>query len=246
MLAKILDFAPAIAFFVTYRWSEDLVLATSVIIACCLLSFTLQYLLWRKASRMQVFLTIAVLLFGLPTILLKDPAIIMWKPSIVNWILAITIFVCQFILRRNPFAYLFGKEMPIPEHIWFKLGSYFMVYFVFAGLLNMVIAFHLPQIFNIDAKTAESYWVDYKTFGSTIINVTFTLFVFLVIMRRHPEAFAAFKDVHKAKTNQDENTSTQAPNLACAQKNFENSENESASTPKHGVKWRFQVFCRGT
>ncbi len=208
MLAKILDFAPAIAFFVTYRWSGDLVLATSVIIACCLISFLTQYILWRKASRMQVFLTIAVLLFGLPTILLKDPAIIMWKPSIVNWILAVTIFVCQFILHRNPFAYLFGREMPIPEHIWFKLGTYFMVYFVFAGLLNMVIAFHLPQIFNIDAKTAESYWVDYKTFGSTIINVTFTLFVFMVIMRRHPEALAAFKDVHKAKTAAAQNSAT--------------------------------------
>ena len=83
-----------------------------------------------------------------------------------------------------------------------------MVYFVFAGLLNMVIAFHLPQIFNIDAKTAESYWVDYKTFGSTIINVTFTLFVFMVIMRRHPEALAAFKDVHKAKTAAAQNSAT--------------------------------------
>ena len=194
MLAKILDFAPALAFFISYRLSSDLVLATGVIIACCVLSFVLQYILWHKISRMQVFLTAAVLLFGIPTILLNDPQIIKWKVTVVNLILAGAIFVCQFLLHRNPFAYLFEKELPLPRHIWDKLGYSFMVYFVFAAGLNVIIAFYLPQLFGIDDKSAESLWVVYKTFGNAILNFVFALGCIFILMRRYPDMLDAFKE----------------------------------------------------
>lgn len=231
MLAKILDFAPAIAFFVTYRWTGDLVLATGVIIAGCILSFAIQYLLWRKTSRIQVFMTIAVMLFGLPTILLDDPQIIKWKPSVVNWILAITIGVLQFGLKRNPFAYLFGREMPLPEPIWFKLGSYFMFWFTFVGIVNMVVAFYTPYLFDIDLKTAESWWVNYKTFGSPALNVTFTIFIFAVVLRRHPEVLAMFKEIRNnpdgsEQTSSAASASNSAEPAVCPVRNdaeFENS-----------------------
>lgn len=194
MLAKILDFTPALAFFITYRLSSDLILATGVIIACCLVSFAVQYVLYHKASRMQVFLTAAVLLFGVPTILLNDPIIIKWKVTVVNLILAATIFICQHVVHRNPFAYLFGKEIPLPEHIWLKLGTSFMCYFIFAAGLNVIIAFYLPALFGIDAKSAESLWVDYKTFGNAILNFVFSIAMILILMRRYPEMLSAFKE----------------------------------------------------
>lgn len=205
MLAKILDFAPALAFFLTYRITGNLIMATSVIITGCVLSFVLQYMLWRKTSRMQIFMTAMVLIFGLPTIFLQDPDFIKLKVTVVNWVLSTTIFVCQFVLRRNPFAYLFGREIPIPEHIWFKLGTYFMGFFVFMGALNLTIAFFLPTLFGIPEKMAESYWVDYKTFGTIILNCIFTFFIFFVVLRRHPEVLAAFKTVAKDKMSSDKN-----------------------------------------
>ena len=182
MLAKILDFTPALAFFITYRLSSDLILATGVIIGCCLISFILQYVLYHKLSRLQIFLTAAVLLFGVPTILLNDPLIIKWKVTVVNLIFAATIFVFQHVIHRNPFSYLFGKEVPLPEHIWLKLGTSFMCYFVFAAGLNVIIAFYLPTLFGIDPKSAESLWVE----------------------RRYPEVLTAF-------TKDDEENKAAAP-----------------------------------
>ena len=199
MLAKILDFAPAIAFFISYRLSSDLVLATGVIIACCVLSFILQYILWHKTSRLQVFLTVAVLLFGIPTILLNDPVIIKWKVTVVNLILALALFVCQFVLRRNPFSYLFGKEIPLPDHIWAKLASSFMCYFVVAAGLNVIIAFYLPMLFGIDEKSAESLWVDYKTFGNAILNFVFAMGTIMYLWWRYPEAREAFTQIEQDK-----------------------------------------------
>lgn len=217
MLAKILDFTPALAFFITYRLSSDLILATGVIIGCCLISFILQYVLYHKLSRLQIFLTAAVLLFGVPTILLNDPLIIKWKVTVVNLIFAATIFVFQHVIHRNPFSYLFGKEVPLPEHIWLKLGTSFMCYFVFAAGLNVIIAFYLPTLFGIDPKSAESLWVDYKTFGNAILNFLFSVAVIFILMRRYPEVLTAFtKDDDTSKAQP---ADTVAESSAVAQSN---------------------------
>lgn len=190
MLPKTLEFAPAIAFFVSYKLTDDLILATAVIVGSCLIAFILNYVLFRKVSRMQLFVTAAVILFGLPTVLLNDPGIIKWKVTVVNLILAIAILVCQHLLKRNPFSYLFGQELKLPEEIWLKMGTLWMIFFILAGGLNVIIAFYLPDLFNISAKQAEDLWVDYKTFGNAILNFVFALGCGLYLLKKHPEILA--------------------------------------------------------
>ena len=197
MLPKILDIAPALAFFITYKMTSDLITATAVIVGCCLIAFALQYIFWKKVSRMQVFVCAAVLLFGLPTVLLNDPQIIKWKVTVVNLIMATAILVCQHILKRNPFSYLFGQEIALPENLWLKLGTWWMIFFVFAAMLNVIIAFFLPTLFGIDAITAESLWVDYKTFGNAILNFVFAVICILYLMKTNPEILAEVKDLKK-------------------------------------------------
>ena len=197
MLPKILDIAPALAFFITYKMTSDLITATAVIIGCCLIAFALQYIFWKKVSRMQVFVCAAVLLFGLPTVLLNDPQIIKWKVTVVNLIMATAILVCQHILKRNPFFYLFGQEIALPENLWLKLGTWWMIFFVFAAMLNVIIAFFLPTLFGIDAMTAESLWVDYKTFGNAILNFVFALVCIFYLMKTNPEILAEVKELKK-------------------------------------------------
>ena len=197
MLPKILDITPALAFFITYKITSDLITATAVIVGCCLIAFALQYVFWKKVSRMQVFVCAAVLLFGLPTVLLNDPQIIKWKVTVVNLIMATAILVCQHILKRNPFSYLFGQEIPLPENLWLKLGTWWMIFFVFAAMLNVIIAFFLPTLFGIDAITAESLWVDYKTFGNAILNFVFAVICILYLMKTNPEILAEVKELKK-------------------------------------------------
>ena len=187
MLVKIIEFLPVIIFFVSYKMTSNLILATTLIVGSCVVATIAEAIITKKLSRMQVFLVFAVLIFGVPTILLKDPSIIKWKVTVVNMILASAIFFFQFILKKNPFALLLGKELPLPDKAFATLSVYWMVFFFFSGMLNIVIAFYLPDLFGITKEYAEELWVDYKTFGNSIINVIFALFTGFVLIKKYPE-----------------------------------------------------------
>lgn len=187
MLVKIIEFLPVIIFFVSYKMTSNLILATTLIVGSCVVATIAEAIITKKLSRMQVFLIFAVLIFGVPTILLKDPSIIKWKVTVVNMILATAIFFFQFILKKNPFALLLGKELPLPDKAFATLSVYWMVFFFFSGMLNIVIAFYLPDLFGITKEYAEELWVDYKTFGNSIINVIFALFTGFVLIKKYPE-----------------------------------------------------------
>lgn len=187
MLVKIIEFLPVIIFFVSYKMTSNLILATTLIVGSCVVATIAEAIITKKISRMQVFLVFAVLIFGVPTILLKDPSIIKWKVTVVNMILATAIFFFQFILKKNPFALLLGKELPLPDKAFATLSVYWMVFFFFSGMLNIVIAFYLPDLFGITKEYAEELWVDYKTFGNSIINVIFALFTGFVLIKKYPE-----------------------------------------------------------
>ena len=187
MLVKIIEFLPVIIFFVSYRMTSNLILATTLIVGSCVVATIAEAIITKKLSRMQIFLVFAVLIFGVPTILLKDPSIIKWKVTVVNMILATAIFFFQFILKKNPFALLLGKELPLPDKAFATLSVYWMVFFFFSGMLNIVIAFYLPDLFGITKEYAEELWVDYKTFGNSIINVIFALFTGFVLIKKYPE-----------------------------------------------------------
>lgn len=187
MLVKIIEFLPVIIFFVSYKMTSNLILATTLIVGSCVVATIAEAIITKKLSRMQVFLVFAVLIFGVPTILLKEPSIIKWKVTVVNMILATAIFFFQFILKKNPFALLLGKELPLPDKAFATLSVYWMVFFFFSGMLNIVIAFYLPDLFGITKEYAEELWVDYKTFGNSIINVIFALFTGFVLIKKYPE-----------------------------------------------------------
>ena len=187
MLLKIIEFLPVIIFFVSYKMTSNLILATTLIVGSCVVATIAEAIITKKLSRMQVFLVFAVLIFGVPTILLKDPSIIKWKVTVVNMILATAIFFFQFILKKNPFSLLLGKELPLPDKAFATLSVYWMVFFFFSGMLNIVIAFYLPDLFGITKEYAEELWVDYKTFGNSIINVIFALFTGFVLIKKYPE-----------------------------------------------------------
>ena len=187
MLVKIIEFLPVIIFFVSYKMTSNLILATTLIVGSCVVATIAEAIITKKLSRMQVFLVFTVLIFGVPTILLKDPSIIKWKVTVVNMILATAIFFFQFILKKNPFALLLGKELPLPDKAFATLSVYWMVFFFFSGMLNIVIAFYLPDLFGITKEYAEELWVDYKTFGNSIINVIFALFTGFVLIKKYPE-----------------------------------------------------------
>ena len=199
MLVKIIEFLPVIIFFVSYKMTSNLILATTLIVGSCVVATIAEAIITKKLSRMQVFLVFAVLIFGVPTILLKDPSIIKWKVTVVNMILATAIFFFQFILKKNPFSLLLGKELPLPDKAFATLSVYWMVFFFFSGMLNIVIAFYLPDLFGITKEYAEELWVNYKTFGNSIINVIFSLFTGFVLIKKYPELLKSDNNLNNKK-----------------------------------------------
>ncbi len=185
-IIKIVSLLPVIAFFIVYKSTSDLILATAVIVAGCVITTILEFALKRTISRMQIFMVVAVLVFGIPTVLLKDPTIIKWKVTAVNLTFAGLIFIFQYILKKNPLGYLFGRELKLPDDCWTFLASSWMIFFIFAGALNVLIAFYLPSLFGISESDAEELWVDYKTFGNAILNTIFAIISMLLLVRKHP------------------------------------------------------------
>ena len=185
-IIKLISLLPVIAFFIVYKSSGDLILATGVIVAGCVLTTILEFILKRTISRMQIFMVVAVLVFGIPTVLLKDPTIIKWKVTAVNLIFALLIFIFQYLLKKNPLGFLFGRELKMPDDCWTFLASSWMIFFIFAAALNVVIAFYLPALFGISDSEAESLWVDYKTFGNAILNLIFAIISMMLLIKKHP------------------------------------------------------------
>ncbi len=185
---------PVLAWYLTYYYTKDLVLSTAVILGGTILTTAIEWLITKKISKMQIFLIAAILIFGIPTVIFDDPNIIKWKVTVVNFIFAAVIFIFQYIVRINPFALFFAKELPLPPKGYHDLGRYLMFYFIFAGLLNIVVAFYLPSLFNISEERAEAIWVDYKTFYNAILNTIYIFACLIIIFKRYPEALKKFSE----------------------------------------------------
>ena len=99
-----------------------------------------------------------------------------------------------FHVKKNPFSFLLQKELPIPDKAFALLGAYWMVFFFLSGLLNVVIAFYLPELIGVTESEAEALWVDYKIFGNPILNTIFALITGVVLIKKYPELI-------KEKTN---------------------------------------------
>jgi intracellular septation protein len=128
-------------------------------------------------------LLIVLLIFAIPTVVIKDPAFIKWKVSVVNVMMAIGLLVCQFIYKRDVINALTGIKTPIPQTLFKKMTIFASIFLCLCAGLNYILAFKLPELSsvigsNITNSEAENIWVNYKTYGNGIINFVFTIYLY--------------------------------------------------------------------
>jgi intracellular septation protein len=58
-----------------------------------------------------------------------------------------------------------GEDLALPEAVWSRLCVAWGVFFLFAGALNLFVAFHY----------STNLWVNFKVFGSLALIVAFAL-----------------------------------------------------------------------
>ena len=181
------DFFPLILFFVAFRFA-GIYAATAVAIAATVAQIGWSLARRHKVSAMQWASLAIIVVFGGATLLLHDETFIKWKPTVLYWTGGAA-FLASLALGRNLARAIMGAEIELPEPVWTRLALAWAAFFLFAGALNLYVAFNFPT----------TTWVNFKVFGSLGLIVAFVIAQSLWISRYLPDEAA--KPAAAAKAN---------------------------------------------
>jgi intracellular septation protein len=178
-LKPLLDFGPLLVFFVVNaKWG--LVAATGVLVPLSVLALAVTWRLEGRVAPLNLYGTLAVVVFGGLTVLLDDEDFVKIKLTVVYALLGGVLLV-GLARGKSPIRALLGGGMRLSEVGWRRMTVNFTVFFFALAGLNEV----LRRTLTSDA------WAAFKVFG-----VPGALFVFTVLqallLRKHvldePEA----------------------------------------------------------
>ncbi len=158
-LKPLLDFGPLLAFFlVNAKWG--LLPATAVLVPLSVVALAATWKLEGQVSRIALYGTVAVIVFGGLSLFLHDETFIKIKLTVVYALLGGALAIG--LARGKPLlADLLGKDMHLTETGWRLLTLRFALFFFSMAALNEV----LRRVLSTDA------WVQFKVFG--VLGATF-------------------------------------------------------------------------
>ncbi|QGZ42870.1 septation protein A [Pseudoduganella flava] len=109
---------------------------------------------------------VVFLFFGGLTIYFHDDDFIKWKPTIIYWSFAIAMIVAQRFFGKNLIRAAMEKQIGLPDEIWHRLNTAWIMFWIALGLLNLFVAFVL-------FKADTNAWVSFKAFGVTGLMLAF-------------------------------------------------------------------------
>jgi len=178
-MKQLLELLPLVLFFGAYQmdgdtltvggWShtfDGIFSATAVLMISTALTWLVSSLLEKRNDKRLMWMTLAVLLFGAATLILRDQRFIQWKPTVFNWVLAAVFFGSQFIGKRTVLERVLGSQLTLPRLIWTRLNVLWIGNFALVGALNLFVAYRFE----------EAVWVSYKLYSS----IGFTLALMLL------------------------------------------------------------------
>jgi intracellular septation protein len=169
----LVDLLPVIAFFVAYKLA-GIYVATAVLIVGVLAQTAVSWIRHRKVSGMLLTSAVLVLVFGGLTLLVHDATFIKWKPTIVNWLFAGAFLVSQFMRGPTIIQRMLGENVVLEAADWRRLNLMWVAFFVFAGALNIFVAYRYD----------EATWVNFKLFGLMGLTLVFALLQGVWIARK--------------------------------------------------------------
>ncbi|MBM6551293.1 septation protein A [Marinomonas ostreistagni] len=157
------DFLPIVVFFLVYKSTNDIILATAVLIPATLLQVSYTWWKHRQVEKMHMVSLALVVLLGGATVLAGDGDFIKWKPTVVNWLFAAVFLGSQFIGSRNIIQRMMGDKLELPHKVWRTLNLAWVGFFILSGAANLYVAFNF----------SEDIWVDFKLFGLLGMTLVF-------------------------------------------------------------------------
>ena len=180
-MRQLLELLPLVLFFGAYQmngdtltvggWSytfDGIFSATAVLMMSTALTWLVSSLLGKRNDKRLMWMTLAVLLFGAATLILRDQRFIQWKPTVFNWVLATVFLGSQFIGKSTVLERVLGGQLTVPRLIWTRLNMLWISNFTLVGALNLIVAYRFE----------EAVWVSYKLYSS--IGFTLTLMLLTV------------------------------------------------------------------
>ncbi|EAR60818.1 septation protein A [Neptuniibacter caesariensis] len=161
----LLDFLPIIIFFAVYKTTNDIILATAILIPATLLQMLYTWFKTHKIEKMQLVTLVLVVLLGGATVLFQDKTFIQWKPTIVNWLFGIAFLGSQFIGEKTIVERLMGGSISMPAFAWKKLNIAWVIFFIVLGIVNLFVAYTF----------SEEIWVEFKLFGMLGLTLVFVI-----------------------------------------------------------------------
>ena len=180
-MRQLLELLPLVLFFGAYQmngdtltvggWSytfDGIFSATAVLMISTALTWLASSLLGKRNDKRLMWMTLAVLLFGAATLILRDQRFIQWKPTVFNCVLATLFLGSQFIGKSTVLERVLGGQLTLPRLIWTRLNVLWISNFTLVGALNLIVAYRFE----------EAVWVSYKLYSS--IGFTLTLMLLTV------------------------------------------------------------------
>lgn len=174
-MKQLLDFLPLVVFFIFYKL-YDIYVASGALIAATALALVVSWVLYRKLEKMTIITFLLVTVFGSLTLIFHNDEFIKWKVTVIYTLFAAALLFSQWWMEKPFIQSMLGKELTLPSTVWRKLNIAWALFFFVCGLVNIYVAFWLP----------ESVWVNFKVFGLTALTLVFTLFSGLYIWRYLP------------------------------------------------------------
>lgn len=175
-MKQLIDFIPLIIFFIVYK-KVDIYYASGALMIATALAMLANYIIYKQLDKMAKITGAVVMVFGALTLLFHDDAFIKWKVTIIYSAFALALLISQWFTDKPLIQRMLGKELKLPSHVWHKLNIAWAIFFAVCAMVNIYVAFWLPQ----------DVWVNFKVFGLTAVTLVFTVISVVYLYKHMPK-----------------------------------------------------------
>jgi intracellular septation protein len=177
------EFAPLVAFFVTYSL-RGLYAATAVLMVAMLALLAFDWLRQRRIPPLHALSAALVLVLGGATLLLHNRLFIQWKPTVLFWLVSVA-FVASFWIGERTLTQRFlepalAERVAVSPRQWRRANVASAAFYALLGALNLAVAY----------GASERTWVYFKLFGLAVLTFAFVALQVLWLTRAAPALVA--------------------------------------------------------
>lgn len=164
-MSQLFEILPLLGFFIAYKM-YDMYVAVVVLAVLMTIGLALLKIQKKPITHMQLLSWVLVLIFGGVTLIFRNEIFIKWKPSVLNWGFALAFLISHFVGKENFTQKIMSQaQIKVPDFVWKKLNFAWIIFFIFSGIVNIVVAYNF----------STDIWVNFKLFGLVGLTLIFGL-----------------------------------------------------------------------